>query len=267
MQKYKEFAKKVVNLQNILSIYQKNMSCILNIETSTDVCSVAISEDGKCIYKDEDRTGPNHNERLGTFVDNALSFADSHAIPVDAVAVSMGPGSYTGLRIGVSMAKGVCYGFGIPLIAVPTLELMCVPVLLREEFSGADAGFDQPEDAPLGEPLLCPMLDARRMEVYSAVYTRALKPVREIRADVVTEETYRELLDKHPVYFFGNGAEKCMPVINHPNAHYIPGIEPLARNMMPIAERRLMRGETEDVAYFVPFYLKDFVALKPKKLL
>lgn len=230
------------------------MSCILNIETSTNVCSVAISEDGQCIYHDEDASGPNHNERLGRFVDEALSFADSHAIPVDAVAVSMGPGSYTGLRIGTSMAKGVCYGFGIPLIAVPTLEVMCVPVLLRHD--------DLPDDA-----LLCPMLDARRMEVYAGIYTRALKPVREIRADVVDAETYKEYLDEHPVYFFGNGAEKCMEVINHPNAHYIKGIDPLAKNMFPLAERRMMRGETEDVAYFEPFYLKNFVALKPKKLL
>lgn len=230
------------------------MSCLLNIETSTNVCSVAISEDGQCIYHDEDRTGPNHNERLGQFVDEALSFADSHAIPVDGVAVSMGPGSYTGLRIGVSMAKGVCYGFGIPLLAVPTLEVLCVPVLLRHD--------DLPEDA-----LLCPMLDARRMEVYAGVYNRALKQVREIRADVVDADTYRELLDQHPMYFFGNGAKKCMEVINHPNAHYIDGIEPLAKNMFPLAERRMMRGETEDVAYFTPFYLKDFVALKPKKLL
>lgn len=230
------------------------MSCILNIETSTSVCSVAVSEDGKCIYSDIDHTGPNHNERLGSFVDEALGFADSHAIPVDAVAVSMGPGSYTGLRIGVSMAKGICYGLDIPLIAVPTLETMCVPVLLRHD--------SLPDDA-----LLCPMIDARRMEVYSAVYDRALHTVRETQADVVTEETYKEWLDKHPVYFFGDGAEKCMDVINHPNAHYIAGIEPLAKNMFPLAERRMMNGQTEDVAYFVPFYLKDFVALKPKKLL
>ena len=105
------------------------------------------------------------------------------------------------------------------------------------------------------------------MEVYSAVYDRALHTVRETQADVVTEETYKEWLDKHPVYFFGDGAEKCMDVINHPNAHYIAGIEPLAKNMFPLAERRMMNGQTEDVAYFVPFYLKDFVALKPKKLL
>ena len=230
-----------------------SMSCILNIETSTDVCSVSVSQDGACIFSQEDHDGPNHAVKLGTFVDEALSFADSHAIPLDAVAVSCGPGSYTGLRIGASMAKGICFGQDLKLIAVPTLELMAVPVLLREEVE---------EGA-----LLCPMIDARRMEVYSAVYDRALHEVRGIQADVVDAETYREYLDRGPVYFFGNGAEKCMEVINHPNARLIKGVEPLAKWMFPIAERRIAQEKYEDVAYFVPFYLKDFVAHQPKKLL
>jgi tRNA threonylcarbamoyladenosine biosynthesis protein TsaB len=190
---------------------------------------------------------------LGVFVDEALSFTDNHAIPLGAVAVSQGPGSYTGLRIGVSMAKGICYGRDVPLLAVPTLEVMAVPVLLNHEIE---------EDA-----LLCPMIDARRMEVYSAIYDRALKPQRETRADIVDGDTYREFLDRHPVYFFGNGAAKCMETINHPNAHLIKGIEPLAKYMFPLAERRWVQKEYEDVAYFVPFYLKDFVAKMPKKLL
>ena len=225
----------------------------MNIETSTDVCSVSVSQDGACIFSQEDHDGPNHAVKLGTFVDEALSFADSHAIPLDAVAVSCGPGSYTGLRIGASMAKGICFGQDLKLIAVPTLELMAVPVLLREEVE---------EGA-----LLCPMIDARRMEVYSAVYDRALHEVRGIQADVVDAETYREYLDRGPVYFFGNGAEKCMEVINHPNARLIKGVEPLAKWMFPIAERRIAQEKYEDVAYFVPFYLKDFVAHQPKKLL
>ena len=229
------------------------MSTILHIETSTDVCSVAVSEDSQVIFQQDDHSGPNHAERLGTMVDEALSFTDNHAIPFDAVAVSCGPGSYTGLRIGVSMAKGICYGRDLKLIAVPTLELLCVPVLLREI----------PED----DALLCPMLDARRMEVYAGIYTRALKAVREIGADVVTAETYKEYLDEHPMYFFGNGAKKCMDTIHHPNAHLIEGIEPLAKWMQPLAERRLLNGQTEDVAYFVPYYLKDFVAKMPKKLI
>ena len=229
------------------------MSCILSIETSTDVCSVAMSENGQCIFKEEDHSGPNHAVSLGVFVDEALSFTDNHAIPLGAVAVSQGPGSYTGLRIGVSMAKGICYGRDVPLLAVPTLEVMAVPVLLNHEIE---------EDA-----LLCPMIDARRMEVYSAIYDRALKPLRETRADVVDGDTYREFLDNHPVYFFGNGAAKCMETINHPNAHLIEGIEPLAKYMFPLAERKWVQKEYEDVAYFVPYYLKDFVAKMPKKLI
>ena len=230
------------------------MSCILHIETSTNVCSVAVSEDGKVIFDKADRTGNNHAEALGSFVDEAMSFADSHAIPLDAVAVSSGPGSYTGLRIGVSMAKGVCYALNLPLLSVPTLELMCVPVLLRNE---------EIED----EALLCPMIDARRMEVYAAIYDRALKPVRGIQADVVDADTYRQWLEDRPVYFFGNGAAKCIDTINHPNAHLIEGIEPVAKWMMPLAERKMLNDIHEDVAYFVPYYLKDFVAKQPKDLL
>ena len=229
------------------------MSCILHIETSTSVCSVAVSEDSHVIFEQEDHSGPNHAERLGTMVDEALSFTDNHAIPFDAVAVSCGPGSYTGLRIGVSMAKGICYGRNLKLIAVPTLELMCVPVLLREMVE---------DDA-----LLCPMIDARRMEVYAGIYDRALHEVRPVGADVVDAETYKQWLDEHPVYFFGNGAAKCMETINHPNAHLIEGIEPLAKWMQPLAERRLLNEQTEDVAYFEPFYLKDYVAKMPKKLI
>ena len=229
------------------------MSTILHIETSTNVCSVAVSEDSQVIFQQEDHSGLGHAEKLGTMVDEALSFTDNHAIPFDAVAVSCGPGSYTGLRIGVSMAKGICYGRNLKLIAVPTLELLCVPVLLRE--------------IPEEDALLCPMLDARRMEVYAGLYNRALKPVREIGADIVTAETYKEYLDAHPVYFFGNGAKKCMETINHPNAHLIEDIEPLAKWMQPLAERRLLNEQFENVAYFVPYYLKDFVAKMPKKLL
>ncbi len=231
------------------------MACILHIETSTNVCSVAVSEDSHCIFELTERGEKGAGaERLGTMVDEALSFTDNHAIPFDAVAVSCGPGSYTGLRIGVSMAKGICYGRDLKLLGVPTLQLLCVPVLLREQVQEDNA-------------LLCPMLDARRMEVYAALYDRALKEVRPVSADVVTEETYKAYLDERPVYFFGPGAKKCMEVIQHPNAHYLDGIEPLAKWMQPLAERRLLDGQTEDVAYFVPFYLKDFVAIKPKNLL
>lgn len=229
------------------------MSCILHIETSTEVCSVAVSQDGASIFSKEDFKGPSHATELGVFVDEALSFADSHAIPVDAVAVSCGPGSYTGLRIGVSMAKGICYALGVPLIGISTLEVMCVPVLLFR---------DLPEDA-----LLCPMIDARRMEVYATVYDRALRVKRETGADVVDENSYSEFLAEHPVYFFGNGAAKCKDKLTHPNARFLDDIHPLAKWMFPLAEKAVARNDFKDVAYFEPFYLKEFVASKPKNLL
>ena len=230
------------------------MSCILNIETSTNVCSVAVSQDGSCIFNKEDHEGPNHAVILGVFAQEALSFIDSHAIPLDAVAVSCGPGSYTGLRIGLSMAKGICYGRDVKLIAIPTLELMCVPLLLGEKINEENA-------------LLCPMIDARRMEVYSQFFDRALNEVRSISADIVENNTYDDILAQQPVYFFGNGAEKCHEVLTHHNAHIIEGIVPLAKNMYPLAEKRMANEQFEDVAYFVPFYLKDFVAKEAKKLL
>ena len=215
------------------------------------MCSVAVSQDGACIHDEADLEGPNHATKCGVFVDEALSFAESHAIPLDAVAVSEGPGSYTGLRIGYSMAKGVCYGRNVPLISLPTLEVLCVPVLLYHEEVEDDA-------------LLVPMIDARRMEVYAAVYDRALRVVRPIQADIVDADTYQEYLDRGPVYFFGDGAEKTKTVIQHPNARFIDGINPLGKYMFPLAERKFMRGEFADVAYSEPFYLKEFEA-KPSK--
>ncbi len=229
------------------------MSCILHIETSTNVCSVALSQDGVCLHDETDLNGPSHAQVLAGYVKEAVSFADSHAIPIDAVAVSKGPGSYTGLRIGVSEAKGVAYGRGAKLLSVPTLKVLTVPVLLGQEL---------PDDA-----LLCPMIDARRMEVYSAVYDRALREVQPTQALVIDENSFRELLDAHPVYFMGNGAEKCRETIQHPNAHFIEGIVPKAKNMIPLAEQAMAREEFEDVAYFEPFYLKEFVATQSKKLL
>ena len=226
------------------------MACILHIETSTDVCSVALSEDGAVLFSKEDFDGPQHAVTLGVYIDEVLSMADSHAKPIDAVAVSCGPGSYTGLRIGASMAKGICYGRSIPLIALPTLKVMSVPVLLMDEL---------PEDA-----LLCPMIDARRMEVYAAIYDRALTSVKEVSADIVTADSYAEYLERHPVYFFGNGAAKCKEVITHPNARFVDGIQPLARWMFPLADRQYLDGTFQDVAYFEPFYLKEFVATVAK---
>ena len=230
------------------------MSCILNIETSTNVCSVALSQDGVCLYEDVNMEGPSHAQVLAGYVKNAASFADSHAIPIDAIAISKGPGSYTGLRIGVSEAKGVAYGRYAKLLSVPTLKLLTVPILLGHE--------ELPEDA-----LLCPMIDARRMEVYCALYDRALNEVVQTQALVIDSDSFKNYLDKQPIYFMGNGADKCVETIQHPNAHFIKNIVPRAKNMIPLAEMAMAKEQFEDVAYFEPFYLKEFVATKSKKLL
>jgi len=229
------------------------MSCILHIETATDACSVAVSQDGALIFQQAEMQGPSAAQRLGGMVDEALSFTDNHAIPFDAVAVSKGPGSYTGLRIGVSMAKGVCYARNLPLIALSTLEVMCVPVLLVND--------ELPDDS-----LLCPMIDARRMEVYTSLYTRGLEQRMPVTPMVIDSNSFAEQLDSHPIYFFGNGSAKCEEVIRHPNAHFIPNIVPLAKWMSPLAEKAYARAQFEDVAYFEPFYLKEFVAIKKKML-
>lgn len=215
---------------------------------------MAVSKDGFRLF---DRTipgsvkGSQASEQLGTLVEEAIDEAREKP---DAVAVSSGPGSYTGLRIGMSMAKGLAYGNDAKLIAVPTLELLCVPVLLGD--------YDMPDDA-----LLCPMIDARRMEVFTAVYDRALRPVMPVQAMVVDENSFKELLKEHDIYFFGNGAKKCMDTINHLCAHYIDGITPQAKNMLPLADKRFHEGKFEDVAYFTPEYYKQYEAKLPKNLL
>lgn len=227
---------------------------ILHIEASTEICSVALSQDGHVFFERTNHDERSHAKVLAPFVEEALQNADSQGARINAVALSCGPGSYTSLRIASSTAKGVCYGREIPLIALPTTAVMSVPVLFRD---------DLPEDA-----LLCPMIDARRNEVYATVYDRALSVVKETHAEVVTGESYRELLDKQPVYFFGNGAAKCKDIIEHPNANFLDGYRnPLAKNMMPLAERAWLDERFEDIAYFEPFYLKNFIAAKPKNLL
>lgn len=228
------------------------MSCILAIETSTEVCSVALGQDGDTIFEKVCEENNAHTRHLATFVDEALSFANSHAIPLDAVAITEGPGSYTGLRIGTSTAKGICYGFNIPLITIPTLKMLCVRPLLYEELD---------EDA-----LLCPMIDARRMEVYAAIYDRSLRNIRETQADIIDETSYADYLEKQPIYFFGNGAEKCIDIIKHPNARFIPNIKASAKSMLPLAELAIAKNDFADVAYFEPYYLKEFVATKAKQL-
>jgi len=226
------------------------MAVILNIETSTPVCSVALSKDGAVIFNQQDNEGPSHTEKLGVFIQEALDFAEKNELKLDAVAVSCGPGSYTGLRIGVSTAKGLCYGLNIPLIAVPTLKVMACALL-----------FDPATDE---EALLCPMIDARRMEVFATIYDRALQEVKPTSADIIDENSYLEYLEKQKVIFFGNGADKCSSTITHTNAAFISGISPLAGNMMALAEMDFRQENFVDVAYFEPFYLKEFVATTPK---
>lgn len=226
------------------------MSCIINIETSTPVCSVALSADGEVLFGKSSFEGPSHAALVGIYVEEAIAVTKEKGLKLDAVAVSSGPGSYTGLRIGVSVAKGLCFGYGIPLIGIPTLEILA-----------ATAIHQQPKAA--GE-LYCAMLDARRMEVYAAIYDAGLNTVRATAADIVDEQTYAAYLEKETVCFFGNGAEKCRDVITSPNAVFIDGIHPLATNMVLLAEKAFVEGRFEDTAYFEPFYLKEFQATVAK---
>ena len=229
------------------------MSCILHIDTSTRVCSVALSQDGEVIFSREDLEGPSHAVSCGVYVEEALSFAESHAIPLDAVAVSKGPGSYTGLRIGVSMAKGVCYGRKVPLVGLSTLEVLCVPVLLYH---------DEIED----DALLVPMIDARRMEVYTARFSPEGQQLSEVEAVIVDENSFSAELSEGPVLFIGDGAAKCAEVINSDNAHFVQTY-PHAAGLLSLAEREMNSGNFRDCAYFEPFYLKQFVATVSKKKL
>lgn len=226
------------------------MACILNIETSTDISSVCISENGVNIYDRIYEESYNHARYLAPAIKDALFFTKHQGLTIDAVAVSEGPGSYTGLRIGVSEAKGLCYGLDVPLIAIPTLELLCVPLLLHHDL----------ED----NALLCPMIDARRMEVYNAYFNRALKTEKQTAAEIITSEKFNDVQPDRPIYYFGNGAQKCQEIITRDNATYIADIKPLATNMFPLAEKRFAYNQFEDVAYFEPLYLKDFIATKAK---
>jgi len=228
---------------------------ILNIETSTNVCSVALSENSACLFSKSNAEGMNHAALLSVFIAEALGVLKSKDKKLDAVAVSSGPGSYTGLRIGVSTAKGLCYGYGIPLIAVSTLEVLTVQALEMAE---------DKENA-----LFCPMIDARRMEVYAAFYNGKGVIQREIAADIIDSASYAGILDAQPVYFFGNGADKCKTTLTHFNARFIDNLVPLAINMILFSERAFVEKQFVDTAYFEPFYLKEFhtTAKSSKKLI
>lgn len=222
------------------------MALILNIETATTNCSVSLSKDGETLVLKEDNSlGYSHAETLHVFIDEVFKISNIKPTEIDAVAVSKGPGSYTGLRIGVSSAKGICFALDKPLIAISTLESMAHQVKI-------DDGF------------IIPMLDARRMEVYSAIYNSKLELQRAIKAEILTEESYSELLKTSKVYFIGNGVDKTKKLIDHPNAYFIEGKLPSANEMAHLAEAKYTKSDTEDVAYFEPYYLKDFVALKKK---
>ncbi|MDO4497635.1 MAG: tRNA (adenosine(37)-N6)-threonylcarbamoyltransferase complex dimerization subunit type 1 TsaB [Bacteroidales bacterium] len=233
------------------------MANIILIETSSKACSVALSQDFDIVFKKETLEGPNHAAVLGQFVEETMQFARERGIAPQAVAVSAGPGSYTGLRIGVSEAKGLAFGLNIPLIGISTLQAMCCHVMFCPILE---------EGMPEGG-LYCPMMDARRMEVYTALYDAALNEVKPVSAEVVDENFLADMLDQHPIYFFGDGADKCQEVIKHPNAHFIPNIRVMAKDLMALAVKAFNAGKFDDTAYFVPFYLKEFVASKPKNLL
>ena len=220
------------------------MSCLIHIETSTKVCSVALSKDKKVLFYKENQEGSFHAELLGVFVYETFQYAKQNGLNLDAVSVSAGPGSYTGLRIGISEAKGFCYGLGIPLIAIPSLEIMAGQVVQSKE----DADF------------YCPMIDARRMEVYAAVYDKRLNKLRDMAADIIDENSYIEFLSKGKVYFFGDGSAKCKAIISSPNARFLGNIYPMASGMVSIAEKKYEQKEFVNTAYFEPFYLKEFMA-------
>lgn len=231
------------------------MALILNIESSTTACSVALSRDGLLLDMEEVNDGYTHAEKLAPFVNDLLQRNGLEPGALDAVAVSMGPGSYTGLRIGVALAKGLCFALSKPLIAVPTLQLMCLHPGVREQLNFYK------------DLLLCPMLDARRMEVYTAVYDIGLLPVVDVHAKVLDAGSFSDLLEKEGVLFFGPGAEKFKGVTTHASAYFAEDVWPSARQMASLAEMRFTQQQFENLAYFEPFYLKEFHSTQPKDLL
>ena len=221
------------------------MALFLLIETATKSCSVSLSSENKIIAcKEEINEQYSHAEKLTVFITELCKTQDFTIKDLDAVAVSKGPGSYTGLRIGISTAKGLCYALDIPLISVSTLKAMAFGMAQKEK-----------------SDLYCPMIDARRMEVYNAFYNSTNKEIRGIQADIIEACSYQKELDKK-VLFFGDGAEKCKQMIQHPNARFIDGIFPSSKDMLEIANEKFAEKDFEDVVYFEPFYLKDFVAGK-----
>jgi tRNA threonylcarbamoyladenosine biosynthesis protein TsaB len=223
---------------------------ILAIETTTTICSVALSLNNELLAKKSIDNGYSHAENLTPFIETLLNEANISAGQLSAIAVSRGPGSYTGLRIGVSAAKGLCYALGIPLIAVDTLKAMTYGVIQQ--------AYD----------FFVPMIDARRMEVYAAVYDKNATVIQPVNPEILTEQSFQPLLSKGKTLFFGNGAEKSQQVITHSNAFFdIHNGLPDAQHIAHLAFEKYQNRQFEDVAYFEPFYLKAFQATTPKKLI
>ena len=223
------------------------MAIILNIETATKNCSVSIAKNGTVLAIKELNNGNySHAEVLHPFIDTILKEASISVNQIDAVAVSKGPGSYTGLRIGVSAAKGLCFAFDKPLIAISTLNSLAHAITKEEG-------------------IIIPMLDARRMEVYSAVFNKNHQQIREIKAEIIDENSFVEYLSKEKVYFLGDGAQKCKEKITHKNAVFRDDKFPSAKEMAKLSFNKYKKSDIENVAYFEPFYLKDFVVIPEKK--
>ena len=225
------------------------MSTILAIETSGKYCSVALIHEGLAEFSREDEVEMNHARAIGPFVDECVKEARRREWKIDAVAVSMGPGSYTGLRIGLSMAKGLCFSLGVPLIGVSTLKLIAVKAMFRN--------IDWQ-----GDEILVPMIDARRMEVYTAAYDFRLNALMEPQPLILTDKSYSELPTDRSIFFMGDGAEKSKDVLKGEGRHWIDGVNPKASDMTALAEKAFREGDFLDVAYSVPEYLKEYEAKK-----
>ncbi len=228
------------------------MANILNIETSTEVCSVALTSEGQVLEHRENYEGQTHATMLSQYVKEMLDYARSREIKLDAIAVSIGPGSYTGLRIGLSEAKGLAFGLNVPLIGVNTLQLMAVSTMFNH--------FIDEENV-----LYVPMIDARRMEVYTAAYAPSLEAVLEPQAMILDEHSFDALLDKgHTLILMGNGSDKARQVLTRDGVRFVDGVKPVAVDMMALAEKAYREKAFIDVAYSTPLYLKEFQAIKPK---
>ena len=230
------------------------MATILNIETSGRICSVAITKDGAVEYQLEDHEGMKHAEVLAPFVDKCMKELERKEEKLDAVAVSIGPGSYTGLRIGLSLAKGVAFGLGVPLIGVSTLELLAVKGMFRN--------FDF-----TGDELLVPMIDARRMEVFTAVYDFALHPLEAPGPRILDEDSFSGFLKERRVCFIGDGAAKFKEILKNDNAIWMENALPVARDMLALSEKAFREKRFIDIAYSTPEYLKEYQTTTPKSKL